>query len=243
MRSSSTDLFASDLDESKEMSEALEQPLFSFDVSSKDHLTDDALAALLSMGAYSEPSFLPARPVHEMREASKPEHSHDDKGLRAPLPPMPLAHPASAAKPKKQTQKSSRRKAKQVEDPEWDPKNDLETGYSSEEDERKSKKGKRFSTASIASSLITRNKKKQHNPNEDIISIGEYTKAERKQKIERFLEKRERWREANHIPKTRTILYKVRKDFADVRPRVGGRFVKLSDEERAEVRAKLGKGR
>lgn len=233
MRSSSTDLFASDFDESKEMSEAQEQSLFTFEVSSKDHLTDAALTALLSMGAHSEPTFLPEHPAHEMKQLPKPEHSHVDTGFRAPIPPIPLAHPDSSAKPEKQTEKPSRRKAKQVvdDDPEWN-----------EEDERKSKKGKRLSTAAITSSLVTR-KTKQHDPNENVISIGEYTKAERRRKVDRFLEKRERWREANHISKTRTILYKVRKDFADVRPRVGGRFVKLSDKERAEVRTKLGKGR
>lgn len=51
------------------------------------------------------------------------------------------------------------------------------------------------------------------------ITTGIYTKAERRQKILRFREKRER---RNFSKK---VLYSCRKQFADSRPRVGGRFV------------------
>lgn len=58
-------------------------------------------------------------------------------------------------------------------------------------------------------------------PNE--IVIGTYTRAERAAKIARYREKRARrkW--------TKKIMYDCRKSFADNRPRVGGRFIKMKD--------------
>jgi hypothetical protein len=55
--------------------------------------------------------------------------------------------------------------------------------------------------------------------------IGAYTPAERKERIARFIEKRSRrvW--------TKKVKYDVRKNFADSRIRVKGRFVKKEDEE------------
>ena len=65
-------------------------------------------------------------------------------------------------------------------------------------------------------------RKKSLDVNEDdIITIGIYTKAERREKIRRYKEKRR-----NHAKKR--VLYKCRKRFADTRERVGGRFVKKS---------------
>lgn len=54
---------------------------------------------------------------------------------------------------------------------------------------------------------------------ESVITIGTYTRAERAAKLERFRKKRER---RNF---TKRVLYGCRKQFADSRPRVGGRFV------------------
>jgi len=54
---------------------------------------------------------------------------------------------------------------------------------------------------------------------ENVITIGIYTRAERAAKIHRFRQKRER---RNF---TKRVLYGCRKQFADSRPRVGGRFV------------------
>lgn len=56
---------------------------------------------------------------------------------------------------------------------------------------------------------------------DDNIIVGRYTKAERRRKIIRFQEKKQRrtWH--------KKILYACRKTFADQRPRVGGRFVKM----------------
>jgi len=54
--------------------------------------------------------------------------------------------------------------------------------------------------------------------------IGAYSPESRKMRIERFLEKR------NHRVWTKTVKYDVRKNFADSRLRVKGRFVKKEDE-------------
>lgn len=55
--------------------------------------------------------------------------------------------------------------------------------------------------------------------------IGAYNPEQRKKRIERFIEKRSRrvW--------TKKVKYDVRKNFADSRLRVKGRFVKKEDEE------------
>jgi hypothetical protein len=53
----------------------------------------------------------------------------------------------------------------------------------------------------------------------DVITIGTYTRAERAAKLLRFRQKRER---RNF---TKRVLYCCRKQYADSRPRVGGRFV------------------
>ena len=54
--------------------------------------------------------------------------------------------------------------------------------------------------------------------------IGAYSPESRKVRIGRFLEKR------NHRVWTKTVKYDVRKNFADSRLRVKGRFVKKDDE-------------
>jgi hypothetical protein len=54
------------------------------------------------------------------------------------------------------------------------------------------------------------------------VSIGEYTRAERRAKLIKFKEKKKRGIEIGFVR------YKCRKNFADKRPRVGGRFVKLN---------------
>jgi len=59
-------------------------------------------------------------------------------------------------------------------------------------------------------------------------SVGIYTTEERKRKIERLREKR-RARIALQVKSTGGQ-YACRKSFADRRPRVGGRFVKMDDE-------------
>ena len=56
---------------------------------------------------------------------------------------------------------------------------------------------------------------------DDIITIGIYTKAERREKIKRYKEKKRN-------PVKNRVLYQCRKRFADTRERVGGRFVKKS---------------
>lgn len=56
------------------------------------------------------------------------------------------------------------------------------------------------------------------------VSIGIYTRAERRAKIERFKQKKNR---RNFDKK---ILYACRKSFADSRPRIGGRFVARQDK-------------
>jgi hypothetical protein len=55
--------------------------------------------------------------------------------------------------------------------------------------------------------------------------VGIYSPEARRKRIERFLEKRKRrvW--------TKKVKYDVRKNFADSRLRVKGRFVKKEDEE------------
>lgn len=62
-------------------------------------------------------------------------------------------------------------------------------------------------------------------PNE--IVIGTYTRAERAAKIARYREKRARrkW--------TKKIMYDCRKSFADNRPRVGGRFIKMKEQPKS----------
>ena len=59
----------------------------------------------------------------------------------------------------------------------------------------------------------------------DVKYIGTYSPTARKRRIERFLEKRKRrvW--------AKKVDYGVRKNFADSRLRVKGRFVKKEDEE------------
>jgi uncharacterized protein Veg len=59
--------------------------------------------------------------------------------------------------------------------------------------------------------------------NNEII-IGIYTASQRKKKIKRYREKRER---AKLRGNKKVIIYKCRKVFADNRPRVGGRFVPM----------------
>lgn len=58
---------------------------------------------------------------------------------------------------------------------------------------------------------------------ENIKKVGYYTREERKKKIERWREKKKKIRESK-VPITR---YRVRKNFADSRPRIGGRFIKM----------------
>jgi hypothetical protein len=55
--------------------------------------------------------------------------------------------------------------------------------------------------------------------------IGAYTPEERRARIERFLEKRR-----NRVW-TKKVKYDVRKNFADSRIRVKGRFIRKQDEE------------
>lgn len=56
---------------------------------------------------------------------------------------------------------------------------------------------------------------------DDVVTCGEYTRAERRLKVERYRAKRER------RSFKKQIMYECRKTFADKRPRVGGRFVKV----------------
>lgn len=56
---------------------------------------------------------------------------------------------------------------------------------------------------------------------DDDFLIGIYTKAERREKIKRYKEKKRN-------PAKNRVLYQCRKRFADTRERVGGRFVKKS---------------
>jgi len=57
---------------------------------------------------------------------------------------------------------------------------------------------------------------------DELVTIGVYTKAQRRAKIIRYREKRDR------RTFKRKVLYTCRKAFADTRPRVGGRFVKTN---------------
>jgi hypothetical protein len=65
---------------------------------------------------------------------------------------------------------------------------------------------------------------------ENVVSIGTYTRAERRKKIERYRRKR----------KTRIfggkVRYKCRQNFAQHRPRVGGRFVKIKKDEEPKTK-------
>ncbi|CAM9711836.1 unnamed protein product [Choristocarpus tenellus] len=54
--------------------------------------------------------------------------------------------------------------------------------------------------------------------------VGAYSPGARRQRIERFMQKRE------HRVWTKMVKYDVRKNFADTRMRVKGRFVKKEDE-------------
>jgi len=56
-------------------------------------------------------------------------------------------------------------------------------------------------------------------PEDMVVSIGEYTRAERRRKIQRFKQKQK------NRTFTKKIIYKCRQTFAQSRPRVGGRFV------------------
>jgi len=56
-------------------------------------------------------------------------------------------------------------------------------------------------------------------PEDMVISIGEYTRGERRRKIQRFKQKQK------NRTFTKKIMYKCRQTFAQSRPRVGGRFV------------------
>jgi len=69
----------------------------------------------------------------------------------------------------------------------------------------------------------------QSSPPQGSAFIGVYSAEARKQRIERFLEKRNRrvW--------TKRVKYDVRKNFADSRIRVKGRFVKKEDEDLLRV--------
>lgn len=60
-------------------------------------------------------------------------------------------------------------------------------------------------------------------PEENIIKVGDYTIEQRKKKIERWRKKKEKIRKS----KGGEIRYRVRKTFADKRPRIGGRFIKM----------------
>jgi len=63
---------------------------------------------------------------------------------------------------------------------------------------------------------------KKSSGGEDIITIGIYTKAQRREKIRRYREKK-------NNPAKKRILYQCRKKFADTRKRVKGRFVKINN--------------
>jgi len=67
----------------------------------------------------------------------------------------------------------------------------------------------------------------------EMASIGIYTKDDRWRKIERLREKRR----ARIVVKTSGGQYACRKAFADRRPRVGGRFVKMDDETKKYLAA------
>ncbi|KAG5192536.1 CCT motif-domain-containing protein [Tribonema minus] len=54
--------------------------------------------------------------------------------------------------------------------------------------------------------------------------VGAYSPESRRRRVQRFMEKR------HHRIWTKTVKYDVRKNFADTRMRVKGRFVKKDDE-------------
>lgn len=58
---------------------------------------------------------------------------------------------------------------------------------------------------------------------ESLVLIGRYTRKERRAKVAAYLQKRMQRSLA------KKVIYGCRKMFADARPRIGGRFVKLSD--------------
>jgi hypothetical protein len=60
--------------------------------------------------------------------------------------------------------------------------------------------------------------------------IRPYTQKERRDRIILFLEKRSK----RNINKSKKVLYQVRKNFADLRTRVGGRFIKKSEDPKLE---------
>ena len=81
-----------------------------------------------------------------------------------------------------------------------------------------------FSPSSSSSSSSSQSVTAIHlDPNEVVIGI--YTRAERQAKIARYREKRanRQWQ--------KKILYGCRKSFADNRPRIGGRFIKMKTAE------------
>jgi hypothetical protein len=59
---------------------------------------------------------------------------------------------------------------------------------------------------------------------DDLVTVGRYSKAVRRRKIQRFKEKKRRTLEHGTLER-----YGMRKKFADSRPRVGGRFIKLAN--------------
>lgn len=72
-----------------------------------------------------------------------------------------------------------------------------------------------------------------HDEEDSKITIGSYTRAERRQKIARYRAKRAN-RNFN-----RKIMYRCRKSFADNRPRVGGRFVSMKNKPTKKVPVKV----
>jgi len=70
------------------------------------------------------------------------------------------------------------------------------------------------------------------NPEDHVITIGTYTRAERKQKIARFLEKR-----AKRLARLKKGGYECRSRFAVARPRIGGRFISLKGDAGKEALA------
>lgn len=79
----------------------------------------------------------------------------------------------------------------------------------------------RIAAAVVLRATITVDK---HDP-DDRILIGEYSQRERKRKMEKYYAKR------IYRTSAKKVIYTCRKVFADARPRIGGRFVKLSAHE------------
>lgn len=69
--------------------------------------------------------------------------------------------------------------------------------------------------------ISSRGSSDEDEDDDDVVTCGEYTRAERRLKIQRYRAKRER------RTFKKQIMYECRKTFADKRPRVGGRFVKV----------------